>query len=53
MIIREKRALNLGYDGGTKLAQVDIIIELLTITIQNHYVYNGWPGLQAAKWSTS
>ena len=41
MITREKRALNLGYEGGTKPTQVDATIKVLSITFQCHSVYGG------------
>ena len=41
MITREKRATNLGCDGGIKPAQVDVSIKLLSITLQCHWVC-GW-----------
>ena len=41
-ITKEKRAPNLGCDGGTKPAQVDASIKLLSITLQRQWVYRGW-----------
>ena len=42
MITREKRAQNLGRDGRTKLAQVNVGIELLVIMLHHHWVCGGW-----------
>ena len=42
MITREKRALNLGCDGGVKPAQIDASKELLALMFQHHYVCGGW-----------
>ena len=41
MVTREKRAPNMGCDGGTKLAQVDANKELLMIMLQRHKVCGG------------